>query len=71
MRKCPAYYRLGLSATVIRKDGQHPIVLMNMGEVRYSNTRSPTALFIQKVFPRFTGFSLITGQDTKEQIVNM
>ncbi|MCL2722472.1 MAG: DEAD/DEAH box helicase family protein, partial [Treponema sp.] len=65
IRKCPAYYRLGLSATVIRKDGQHPIVLMNLGEVRYSNTRyaRETTLqnapaFIQKIFPRLTGFCM-------------
>ncbi|MDR0503060.1 MAG: DEAD/DEAH box helicase [Treponema sp.] len=58
IRKCPAYYRLGLSATVIRKDGQHPIVLMNMGEVRYSNTNSTKDVFIKKVFPRLTSFYL-------------
>jgi len=58
IRKCPAYYRLGLSATVIRKDGQHPIVLMNLGEVRYSNTRNTASLFSQKVFPRLTGFNM-------------
>jgi len=57
IRKCPAYYRLGLSATIIRKDGQHPIVLMNLGEVRYTNTRS-TPLFAQKVFPRYTNFNI-------------
>jgi superfamily II DNA or RNA helicase len=60
IRKCPAYYRLGLSATVIRKDGQHPIVLMNLGEVRYSNTRNSASLFSQKVFPRLTGFNMPT-----------
>jgi superfamily II DNA or RNA helicase len=59
IRKSSAYYRLGLSATVIRKDGQHPIVLMNLGDVRYSNTRLNTELqFVQKVFPRFTNFRL-------------
>jgi len=58
IRKCPAYYRLGLSATVIRKDGQHPIVLMNLGEVRYSNTRNSASSFSQKVFPCLTGFSI-------------
>jgi superfamily II DNA or RNA helicase len=26
IRKCPAYYRLGLSATVIRKDGSIPLL---------------------------------------------
>ena len=63
IRKSPAYYRLGLSATVIRKDGQHPIVLMNMGEVlpagvRYSNMNKSKEIFIQKVFPRLTSFYL-------------
>ena len=59
IRKCPAFYRLGLSATVVRKDGQHPIVLMNLGDVRYSDNRKNTApLFAQKVFPRFTGFQI-------------
>ncbi|MDR1047879.1 MAG: DEAD/DEAH box helicase family protein, partial [Treponema sp.] len=37
IRKCPAYYRLGLSTTITRKDGQQPIVLMNLGEPRYTN----------------------------------
>ena len=68
IRKCPAYYRLGLSATVIRKDGQHPIVLMNLGDVRYINNRN-TPLFVQKVFPRYTDFTLPAEQketDSKE-----
>jgi len=67
VRKCPARYRLGLSATVVRKDGQHPIVMMNLGEVRYSNTRINTEpLFAQKVFPRFTDFNFKTGQGTTD-----
>jgi superfamily II DNA or RNA helicase len=50
---------LGLSATVIRKDGQHPIVMMNLGDVRYSSSQVKMApAFIQKVFPRFTGYQL-------------
>jgi superfamily II DNA or RNA helicase len=66
IRKCSAYYRLGLSATVVRKDGQHPIVLMNLGEVRYSNTRNNDSLFSQNVFPRFTEFIMPIGQEAKE-----
>jgi len=59
VRNCPAYYRLGLSATVIRKDGQHPIVLMNLGEVRYSNTSTNAEFFFaQKIFPRHTNFRM-------------
>jgi superfamily II DNA or RNA helicase len=68
IRKCPAYYRLGLSATVIRKDGQHPIVLMNLGEVRYSNTRNNVSLFLQRVFPRFTGFNIPVEINTTDTV---
>jgi len=67
IRKCTAYYRLGLSATVVRKDGQHPIVMMNLGEVRYSNTRS-IPLFAQKVFTRFTSFSILAEINTDDKI---
>jgi superfamily II DNA or RNA helicase len=59
IRSCPAYYRLGLSATVLRKDGQHPIVFMNLGAVRYvSRSNAGSLLFAQKVIPRFIGFIL-------------
>ena len=59
IRNCPAYYRLGLSATVVRKDGQHPIVFMNLGPVRYySRHNAESALFVQKVIPRLTSFML-------------
>jgi superfamily II DNA or RNA helicase len=58
IRNCPAYYRLGLSATVIRKDGQHPIVFMNLGPVRYSSRHSVEPAFAQKVIPRLTSFTL-------------
>ncbi len=34
-RRCKAKYVLGLTATVVRKDGQHPIVLMQCGRIRY------------------------------------
>jgi superfamily II DNA or RNA helicase len=59
IRNSPAYYRLGLSATVIRKDGQHPIVFMNLGPVRYSSRHNAeSGIFAQKVIPRLTGFAL-------------
>jgi len=34
-RQCKAKYVLGLTATVVRKDGHHPIFLMNIGHVRF------------------------------------
>ncbi len=35
LRACPAKYVMGLSATVTRRDGHHPIVFMQCGPVRY------------------------------------
>ena len=35
LRACPAKYVTGLSATVTRRDGHHPIVFMQCGPVRY------------------------------------
>jgi len=34
-RQCKVKYIIGLSATVIRKDGHHPIIFMQCGPVRY------------------------------------
>ena len=34
-RQCKARYVLGLTATVVRKDGHHPIIFMNIGPVRF------------------------------------
>ena len=34
-RQCKAKYVSGLSTTVTRKDGHHPIIFMNCGPVRY------------------------------------
>ncbi len=36
VKQAKARYFLGLSATVTRKDGHHPIVLMNVGPIRYT-----------------------------------
>jgi hypothetical protein len=64
IRKCPAYYKLGLTATVVRKDGQHPIVLMNLGDVRYSAKRNASLpAFAQKVIPCFTNFIMPTQSE--------
>ncbi|AEF80282.1 TOTE conflict system archaeo-eukaryotic primase domain-containing protein [Leadbettera azotonutricia] len=67
IRKCPAYYRLGLSATVTRKDGQQPIVIMNLGDIRYSVRQSNTQ-FIQKVIPHYTEFQLPATEDKPLEI---
>jgi superfamily II DNA or RNA helicase len=54
-----AKFVTGLSATVTRKDGQHPIIFMECGPVRYrSNVRHAVAThpFEHKVVVRPTGF---------------
>lgn len=44
VRSATAMYKHGLSATLTRKDGQHPIVFMNLGPVRYTvNARKQAA----------------------------
>ena len=65
IRNSSAAYRLGLTATIVRKDGQHPIVLMNLGDVRYSGTNT-IPVFAQKVFLRFTDFNIPSKVSTTE-----
>jgi len=60
-RQCPAKYVTGLSATVTRKDGQHPIIFMQCGPVRYKVDERKQAAerpFIHRVIMRNTGFRL-------------
>lgn len=58
-RKAKARYVLGLSATVTRKDGHHPIIFMQCGPVRHRvDARSQAAArpFAHEVLVRPTGF---------------
>jgi superfamily II DNA or RNA helicase len=58
-REAKARYVLGLSATVTRKDGHHPIIFMQCGPVRHRvDARSQAAArpFEHKVIFRQTGF---------------
>jgi superfamily II DNA or RNA helicase len=60
-RQCKAKYLAGLSATVIRKDGHHPIIFMNCGPIRYKvDAKKQAALrpFAHKVITRKTDFKL-------------
>jgi superfamily II DNA or RNA helicase/very-short-patch-repair endonuclease len=59
MRHARARFIVGLSATVTRKDGHHPIVLMQCGPIRYRvSAKEQTAQhqFEHLVFVRPTGF---------------
>jgi superfamily II DNA or RNA helicase len=60
-RRSKARYVLGLSATVTRKDGHHPIVFMQCGPVRYRAQAHAQALqrgFEHRVIERHTAFVL-------------
>lgn len=61
LRKVKAKYVLGLTATPIRKDGHHPIILMQCGPIRFNvNSRHQAAAsaFRYEVVPRLTTFSI-------------
>lgn len=60
-RQCKAKYVTGLSATVTRKDGHHPIVFMQCGPIRYSvddRRQAAARPFTHKVIVRKTLFTL-------------
>ncbi len=60
-RQCKAKYVTGLSATVTRKDGHHPIIFMNCGPVRYKvddKKQASERPFAHKVIVRETSFRM-------------
>ncbi len=60
-RRCKARFVLGLSATIARKDGHHPIIFMQCGPVRHRvDVKSQAARhqFEHRVRLRETGFRL-------------
>lgn len=61
VRQSKARYVTGLSATVVRKDGHHPIILMQCGPVRYrvdTRRQAEKQPFDHKVIVRPTSFHL-------------
>lgn len=67
-RRSKARYVLGLSATVARKDGHHPIIFMQCGPVRYrvdAKSLAATRSVSHKVRLRETGFRLRPDQETE------
>ena len=60
-RQCKSKYVTGLSATVTRKDGHHPIIFMNCGPVRYKvddKKQASERPFAHKVIVRETSFRM-------------
>ena len=69
-KACKAKYVLGLSATLTRKDGHHPIVYMQCGPIRYKVDSKKQALarpFDHRVIQRQTGFQLSDAESQDGQ----
>jgi superfamily II DNA or RNA helicase len=61
LRKVKAKYVLGLTATPVRKDGHHPIILMQCGPIRFNVSGKKQAAasgFSHEVMPRLTEFTV-------------
>ncbi|OQY34302.1 MAG: hypothetical protein B6241_05390 [Spirochaetaceae bacterium 4572_59] len=74
IRQSPAYYKLGLSATLTRKDGKHPIIFMNLGDIRYSVSAKKQAAirsFTHKVIPRETDFHVDFAESASDRIQDL
>ncbi len=70
-RRAKARYITGLSATVTRKDGQHPLLFMQCGPVRYRVDARAQALerpFAHTVHVRPTAFRSINQPDPDKRI---
>ena len=71
-RHCKARYVTGLSATVLRKDGRHPIIFMQCGPVRYRVDARKQALqtpFTYQVIRRETAFRLPSATVSDEPAI--
>ena len=71
-RQAKARYVTGLSATVTRQDGHHPIIFMQCGPVRYRVNAKATAAsrpFLHSVIVRPTAFQFTadTGGDKRQE----
>jgi superfamily II DNA or RNA helicase len=61
LRKVKAKYVVGLTATPVRKDGHHPIILMQCGPIRFnvsSKKQAAASAFQYEVIPRVTKFTV-------------
>jgi len=69
-RAAHARYVLGLTATVARKDGHHPVVLMQCGPIRHRVSARHQARerpFVHRVVQRHTQFAGIPGSDPADK----
>jgi superfamily II DNA or RNA helicase len=69
LKTAGAQYVYGLTATPTRQDGQHPIIIMQCGEIRYqvdAKAQAAKAGFQRFVAPRFTSFKKPVGIEDKD-----
>lgn len=70
-RRAKARYVCGLSATVTRKDGHHPIIFMQCGPIRHrvdAKQQAEARPFTHHVIVRPTGFRTLAGPDPDRRI---
>jgi len=71
-RQFKGKYIIGLSATVTRKDGHHPIIFMNCGPIRYrvcAKAQAEKRAFTHKVIIRNTQFTLPLNLLEKDKLL--
>ena len=70
LKSVNAKYVYGLTATPSRKDGHHPIILMQCGPIRYRDDAKKQAEkrpFEHYIIPRFTSFKVPTWWEKEEK----
>jgi len=71
VRKAKAKYVTGLSATVTRKDGHHPIIFMQCGPIRYrvdAKSQAASRPFTHRVHVKTTSFWPTKASDTDARL---
>jgi superfamily II DNA or RNA helicase/very-short-patch-repair endonuclease len=71
VRRAKARFVAGLSATVTRKDGHHPIILMQCGPLRYrvdAKRQAAARPFAHQVIVRPTGFFSMAAPDQDPRV---
>lgn len=67
LKQAKARYVVGLTATPIRKDGHHPIIMMQCGPIRFhvdAKKQAHERPFSHAVIKRCTGFQYTSGEDS-------
>lgn len=69
LKRAKARYVLGLTATPVRRDGQHPIIFMQCGPIRHTSAKPESAPAILRVVPRYLAAPLDLPSDSTIQDV--